>query len=45
MRITAMGVVKEREGREGERILVENLDSKKGIYAQVVDSKTVRVDF
>jgi flagella basal body P-ring formation protein FlgA len=45
MRITALGVVKEREGREGERILVENLDSKKGIYAQVVDSKTVRVDF
>jgi len=45
MRITAMGVVKEREGREGERILVENLDSKKGIYGQVVDSKTVRVDF
>jgi flagella basal body P-ring formation protein FlgA len=45
LRITALGVVKEREGREGERIRVENLDSKKGIYAQVVDSKTVRVDF
>lgn len=45
MRITALGVVKVREGREGERILVENIDSKKGIYAQVVDSKTVRVDF
>jgi flagella basal body P-ring formation protein FlgA len=45
LRITALGVVKEREGREGERIRVENLDSKKGIYAQVVDSKTVKVDF
>lgn len=45
LRITAIGVVKEREGRAGERIRVENLDSKKSIYAQVVDSKTVRVDF
>jgi flagella basal body P-ring formation protein FlgA len=45
LRITAMGVVKGREGRAGERIRVENLDSKKSIYAQVVDSKTVRVDF
>lgn len=45
MRITALGVVKEREGREGERIRVENVDSKRSIYAQVVDSKTVRVDF
>ena len=45
LRITAVGVIKEREGRAGERIRVENLDSKKSIYAQVVDSKTVRVDF
>jgi flagellar basal body P-ring formation protein FlgA len=45
LRITVLGIVKEREGREGERILVENLDSKKRIYSQVVDAKTVRVDF
>ncbi len=45
LRITALGVVKGREGRQGERIRVENLDSKKSIYAQVVDSKTVKVDF
>jgi len=45
LRITALAVVKERRGRKGERILVENLDSSKGIYARVIDSKTVRVDF
>ncbi len=45
LRITAMGIVKEREGRLGERIRVENVDSKRSIYAQVVDSKTVKVDF
>lgn len=45
LRITALGVVNEREGRLGERIKVENLDSKKNIYARVLDSKTVEVDF
>lgn len=45
LRITTLGVVKGRSGRRGERIRVENLDSKKSIYAQVVDSKTVKVDF
>ena len=45
LRITARGVVNEREGRLGERIKVENLDSKKNIYARVLDSKTVEVDF
>ena len=31
----------------GERvkIRVENIDSKKSIYAQVVDAKTVKIDF
>jgi len=45
LRITALGVVSEREGRLGEKIKVENLDSKKNIYARVLDSKTVEVDF
>ena len=45
LRITALGLVKGREGRRGERIKVENLDSKRTLYAQVVDSKTVKVDF
>ena len=45
LRVTALGVVSEREGRRGERIKVENLDSKKSIYARVLDSKTVEVDF
>ncbi len=45
LRISAVGVVKAREGRQGERIRVENIDSNKSIYAQVVDGKTVRVDF
>lgn len=45
LKITALGIVKQREGRRGERIRVENLDSKKSIYGRVVDSKTVKVDF
>ncbi len=45
LRITALGVVDQREGRRGEKIRVENLDSKKNIYARVLDSKTVEVDF
>jgi flagellar basal body P-ring formation protein FlgA len=45
LRITAVGVVKAREGRRGDRVRVENIDSKKCIYAQVMDAKTVRVEF
>jgi len=45
LRITALGVVDQREGRKGEKIKVENLDSKKNIYARVLDSKTVEVEF
>ena len=45
LRITALGVVDQREGRRGEKIKVENMDSKKSIYARVVDAKTVEIDF
>jgi len=45
LRITALGTVEEREGRKGERIKIENIDSKKSLYARVLDSKTVQVDF
>ena len=45
LRITALGTVEEREGRRGERIRIENIDSKKSLYARVVDSRTVQVDF
>ncbi len=44
LRITALGEVKEK-GRKGQRIRVINLDSKKGIYARVLDSNTVVVNF
>lgn len=44
MKITAIGQVK-KDGRLGERIGVVNLDSKKMIFARVVDAQTVRVDF
>ena len=44
LRITARGKAK-RRGRLGERIPVENLDSKKIIYAQVVDSHTVKLEY
>ena len=44
LRITALGEVRQM-GCRGERINVLNLDSKKCIYAHVLDSNTVRVDF
>ena len=44
LKITALGEVKEK-GHMGEKIRVVNLDSKKGIYARVLNSNTVRVDF
>lgn len=44
LKITALGEVSKR-GRRGDRIRVVNLDSKKAIYARIVDSNTVRVDF
>ncbi len=44
MRITALGKIK-KKGHKGERLKVINLNSKKEIYARVVDSSTVRVTF
>ena len=44
LRISAIGAVKEK-GHRGERIRVVNLDSKREIYARVLDSNTVKVDF
>ncbi len=44
IKVTALGKVKEK-GRKGQVIQVENLDSNKGIYARVLDSNTVVVDF
>jgi flagella basal body P-ring formation protein FlgA len=44
LQLTAQGITKER-GRRGERIRVENIDSKKQVYATVVDAATVEVQF
>jgi flagella basal body P-ring formation protein FlgA len=44
LQLTARGITKER-GRRGERIRVENIDSKKQVYATVVDAATVEVKF
>jgi len=44
MKITALGQVK-KKGRLGERIPVMNFDSKKVLYARVLDSNTVKVEF
>jgi flagellar basal body P-ring formation protein FlgA len=44
MWVSAMGEAKERGGR-GDQIRVENLDSKKAIFARVIDPKTVQVEF
>jgi flagella basal body P-ring formation protein FlgA len=44
LRITALGEVKGK-GRQGERIRVVNLDSNQVVYARVLDSNTVAVDY
>ncbi|UCD80765.1 MAG: flagellar basal body P-ring formation protein FlgA [Desulfobacterales bacterium] len=44
LKVTALGEVK-KKGRIGERIPVINFDSKKILYARVVDANTVKVDF
>lgn len=44
LRITALGQVK-KKGRLGESIPVMNYDSKKILYARVLDSSTVKVEF
>jgi flagella basal body P-ring formation protein FlgA len=44
LRISAFGQVKQK-GCQGELIQVVNLDSNKVIYARVVDSQTVKIDF
>jgi len=43
-KITALGQVK-KKGAIGDRIPVINFESKKVLYARVVDSNTVKVDF
>jgi|TARA_B100001964_G_scaffold46824_1_gene52340 flagella basal body P-ring formation protein FlgA len=44
IRITVPGIAGEN-GRKGKTIKVKNIDSKKIIYARVLDSATVKVDF
>jgi len=43
-RITAVGEVKE-DGREGERVRVVNISSRKEIHGRVIDAHTVQVEF
>lgn len=44
LKITTLGQVK-KKGRQGERIPVINMDSKKVVFARVLDADTVAVDF
>jgi flagella basal body P-ring formation protein FlgA len=44
LRITTLAKAK-RKGRLGERIPVENFDSKKVLFAEVVNSRTVKIEF
>lgn len=44
LKVTALGEVK-KKGRIGERIPVINYDSRKILYARVVDANTVKVEF
>jgi flagella basal body P-ring formation protein FlgA len=43
--VRTLGVVRDREGRKGDRVQVVNMDSDRSVYARVVDAKTVTVDF
>ena len=44
LKITALGQVK-KKGALGDRIPVMNFDSKKVLYARVMDANTVKIDF
>lgn len=44
LKVTSPGIAGE-SGKKGETIRVKNIDSKKIIYARVIDSTTVKVDF
>ena len=44
LKVTALGEVK-KKGRIGERIPVINFDSRKVLYARVVDANTVKIEF
>ena len=44
LKITALGEVK-TSGYRGQRVKVVNLDSRKNLYARVVDENTVKVEF
>ncbi|OGW26062.1 MAG: flagella basal body P-ring formation protein FlgA [Nitrospinae bacterium RIFCSPLOWO2_12_FULL_47_7] len=44
MKITVPGIAKE-QGVRGSTISVENLQSKKVVYGQILDEKTVQIDF
>jgi flagella basal body P-ring formation protein FlgA len=44
LRITTTGEVKS-QGKVGDRVKVENLDSNKTLFARVIDARTVKVEF
>jgi len=44
LRVTALGEVR-KKGCRGEKIRILNLDSQKTVYARIVDTDTVEVDF
>lgn len=44
LRVSAMGIARE-SACKGGNIRVVNMDSKKGVYARVIDSTTVKVEF
>jgi flagella basal body P-ring formation protein FlgA len=44
LKVTTLGRAKEK-GRKGQLVKVENIDSAKKIYARVLDSNSVKVDF
>ena len=45
LRVRTIGEVKDASGCRGDRIRVINVDSQKGVYARVIDAKTVQVDY
>lgn len=43
--VTAAGLIRDRQGSQGDQVKVLNLTTKREVYGQVVNSKTVKVFF
>jgi len=45
LKVSTVGMIQGVGGRRGDRVKVVNIESNKGIYARVIDAKTVKIDY